>query len=43
MKHLGGFPIRGITVGQDNLMQDKFLDAGHEFHVCNGDIFVSLV
>ena len=36
MKHLGGFPITGITLGQDNLIQVKLLDAGHEFHVCNG-------
>jgi hypothetical protein len=36
MKHLGGFPITGGTLGQDNLIQAKVLDAGYEFHVCNG-------
>ena len=36
IKKLGGFPINHETLGQDNLIHKLILDAGHEFHVCNG-------
>jgi|TARA_R100001460_G_scaffold14654_5_gene32751 SAM-dependent methyltransferase len=36
MKHLGGFPYTGDTLGQDNLIHKKIVEGGHEFHVVNG-------
>ena len=36
IKALGGFPVIGKTLGQDNLIHKKIIEAGHEFHVVNG-------
>ena len=36
IKSLGGFPVIGKTLGQDNLIHKKIIESGHEFHVVNG-------